>query len=200
MTTIPIEDYAYCSENALDLYHLFVNELNSKISNSFLKVGNIKLNILNNKDVDHGDHDYQTLETCVSYECKYLKPEQRSKNAHFIIRFDIDKGKTPILRIYHLLFVDDDTFGFPLNDVIVSEEPIICFLKWMEIVVNGMPTTHQVHEFNTFLQIKKEARDLKFKIEFLRRSKERRPSSSELDSILYNDHLISEIYKNGSRT
>ncbi len=34
------EKYRYTSENALNLYHLFVNELESKIIDGHLKVGN----------------------------------------------------------------------------------------------------------------------------------------------------------------
>ncbi len=53
-------------------------------------------------------------------------------------------------------------------------------------------------EFDNFLQNRKEARELKYKLEFLRRSSDKRPSHSVLDRILSSDHLTSEIYKNGT--
>ena len=49
----PDEDYAYSGENALNLFHLFVNELNSKISDGFLKVGNIPLQIENSSRIKY---------------------------------------------------------------------------------------------------------------------------------------------------
>ena len=43
-----IGDFAYFGENALDLYHLFVNELDSKIVDGYLNIGSFHLRILEN--------------------------------------------------------------------------------------------------------------------------------------------------------
>jgi hypothetical protein len=44
-----IGDYAYSGENALDLYHLFVNELDSKIVDGYLNIGSFLLRIRDNE-------------------------------------------------------------------------------------------------------------------------------------------------------
>jgi hypothetical protein len=53
-----------------------------------------------------------------------------------------------------------------------NKKPILCFNKWMEIVVNDIPRVQQVAEFDAFIQIRKDAIDLKYKLEFLRRCAE----------------------------
>jgi hypothetical protein len=57
------------------------------------------------------------------------------------------------LTIDHVVLQGDKLFGFPLNNVIVLQEPISCFREWMEIVVNGMSLVNQVAEFDSFIQI-----------------------------------------------
>ena len=42
----------------------------------------------------------------------------------------------PHPKIDHFTTLGYTLLGFPLNNVIVKEEPISCFNKWMEIVVN----------------------------------------------------------------
>ena len=45
----PIRDNAYSGENALLLYNLFVNELDSKIVNGSLNIGSFVLRIRDNE-------------------------------------------------------------------------------------------------------------------------------------------------------
>ncbi len=61
MTNI-VRDHAYSGENALHLYHLFVNELESKIVDGYLNIGRFRLRIRENDDNNRGDSDYQILQ------------------------------------------------------------------------------------------------------------------------------------------
>ena len=98
---------------------------------------------------------------------KYLPNENDERtNNEFRIRFDLEEGKLPTLQITHLLTIPHELFRFPLNNVIVKEQPISCFNKWIEIAVNGMPTHDQVAEFDRFIKIERNLAILKRKSTF----------------------------------
>ena len=138
--TDPIRDNAYSGQNALDLYHLFVNELDSKIVDGYLNLGSFRLRIRENEKNKFGDDVYKILEKNVSYLCQgYM-----TRFAYFKIRIDILQGDSPFLKIDHVTHIRNGLFHFPLNNIIVKEQPISCFNKWIEIAVNGMPTLDQV--------------------------------------------------------
>ena len=131
---------------------------------------------------------------------RYLpnRNDEQTKN-DFNIRINFEEGKPPTLQITHLLTIPHELFRFPLNNVIVKEQPISCFNKWIEIAVNGMPTHDKVAEFDRFINIKKEARNFKKKINFLRLSLDKSRPHSLLNSIISDENLKDEIFKNGSR-
>ena len=137
------------AKNALDLYHLFVNELDSKIVDGYLNIGSFHLQIRDNENNQFGDHRDKLLERIVSYRCQ----DYITRFADFKISIHIEEGGKPILKIDHKILISDGLFHFPLNNVIVKEQPILCFNKWIEIAVNGMPTLDQVAEFDTFIKL-----------------------------------------------
>jgi hypothetical protein len=191
--TNPYRGYEYFGENALNLFHLFVNELDSKIIDGYLNLGGLRLEITTNQYIDEGDDRYKVLEKRVHYN------DNIKQFSSFKIKIEMMQGRLPMLKIDHFRNRRYGLFGFPLNNPFLKKEPIICFRKWMEIVVNGRHTTIQVNEFDNFLENQKEARELKYKMEYLRRSSERRPSHSKLNSIISDEGLRSEIFKNGTQ-
>ena len=195
--TDPVRHYAYDGENALHLYHLFVNELDSKIVNGFLNIGSFHLRIKNNENIEKGDDEYRELERFVHY---YYNDDIRQYERFYIL-IQIFQGDSPHfnLKIDHFTTRGYRLFSFPLNNVIVKEQPISCFNKWIEIAVNGMPTLDQVAEFDRFIEIEKEHRDFKKKINFLLLSLNKSRPHSLLNGIISNEHLKDEIFKNGSR-
>ena len=195
--TDPVRHYAYSGENALHLYHLFVNELDSKIVNGFLNIGSFHLRIKNNENIEKGDDEYRELGRFVHY---YYNDDIRQYERFYIL-IQIFQGDSPHfnLKIDHFTTRGYRLFSFPLNNVIVKEQPISCFNKWMEIAVNGMPTLDQVAEFDRFIEIEKEHRDFKKKINFLQLSLNKSRPHSLLNGIISNEHLKDEIFKNGSR-
>ena len=193
-----IGDYAYSGENALDLYHLFVNELDSKIVDGYLNIGSFHLRIRDHDNEKRRDYDYQMLGKFVSYFCQGCETK-RDQFHQFIIKISKWEPKEAKLEIYHFVPSQHDRFDFPLNNIIVKEQPIWCFNKWIEIAVNGMPTLDQVAEFDSFINIQKEHRNFKKKINFLRLSLNKSRQHSLLNSIVSNEHLKHEILKNGSR-
>ena len=187
-------NYRYTSENAIDLFHLIVNELESKIIGCHMKIGNFRFPINFNDYHDTGNDKLKHLEKEIGYRCQHN--EQRI--ARLSIEAILNEGDLPYLQINNINW-SQQYFCFPFDKVIFKEQPLLCFNKWLEIAVNDMPLIQQEAEFDNFLQNQKEARDLKDRIEFLRRSLDKRPSHSGLGSILSNDHLRKEIYENGSR-
>ena len=187
-----IGDFAYSGENALDLYHLFVNELDSKIVDGYLNIGSFHLRILENDNKNTVNSDFQILKKTVIY----VLQKDISNIYEVIIRYEKCVGKKPILKLYHFIEPKYDIFHFPLNNVIVKEQPILCFNRWMEIAVNGMPTLNQVAEFDRFLKSIKEPRNFKRKINFLRLSLNKSRQHSLLNSIISDENLKSEIVQN----
>ncbi len=53
-------------QNALHLYHLFVNELDSKILDGYLNIGSFHLRIRDIDNDNRGDYDYQILDKFVT--------------------------------------------------------------------------------------------------------------------------------------
>ena len=192
--TDPIRDNAYSGENALLLYHLFVNELDSKIVDGYLNIGSFHLRIKNNENIEKGDDEYRELERFVHY---YYNDNIRQFE-RFYIMIQIFQGDSPRLnlKIDHFTTRGYSLFSFPLNNVIVKEQPISCFNKWMEIAVNGMPTLDQVAEFDRFIKSIKEPRDFKRKINFLRLSLNKSRRHSLLNSIISDENLKGEIVQN----
>ena len=188
------EKYRYTGENAADLFHKIVNELDSKIIDEHLKIGNLLFPINFNDYDDDGDDRLKLLQKEVGYRCQH--------NAQRMARLDIEavinEGDLPYLEISNSHW-SDGYFCFPFDNVIFKEQPLLCFNKWLEIAVDDMPLGELEAEFDTFIQNKIQARKLKYQIEFLRRSLDKRPSHSALNRILSNDHLRKEIYENGSR-
>jgi len=72
----------------------------------------------------------------------------------------------------------------------------LCFNRWMDIAVNGMPTLDQVAEFDRFIKSIKEPRDFKRKINFLRLSLNKSRQHSLLNSIISDENLKGEIVQN----
>jgi len=188
------QKYRYTSENAIDLFHLFVNELDSNIIGENLKIGNFRFLINYNNYRERGNDELKIFYKEVGYRCQH----NALRMARLKIEANIFKGELPYLIINNIHW-SDGHFCFPFDNVIFKEQPLLCFNTYMKIAVNDMPLVQQEAEFDNFLQNQKEARDLKYKIEYLWRSSDRRPSRSELKRILYNDHLRKEIYENGSR-
>jgi hypothetical protein len=189
-----ISPYTYNSENALDLFHLFVDELESKIIEGYLRVGSFRLWIRYNDYSEVGNDEHKSLEQNVGYAWQGEVPTIGSFTIEAILR----RGYLPQLKFQHGRY-PDEKFYFKFNNAIFNEEPLLCFKKWMEIVVNGMPCVQQIAEFDHFLQTQKEARHLKKNMEFLRRSLNKSQPHSLLNSIVSNEHLKHEILKNGSR-
>jgi len=191
--TDPVRHYAYSGENALHLYHLFVNELDSKIVDGYLNIGSFLLRIRDNEKNEFGGYGDKILERIVSYRCQ----DYITRFADFKISIHIEEGKKPILKIDHNILISDGLFHFPLNNVIVKEQPILCFNKWIEIAVNGMPTLDQVAEFDRFIKIIKEPRDFKFKLDYLQRSAARRQQYTYMKNIESDPYLSRIIRENG---
>ena len=80
--TDPVRHYAYSGENALHLYHLFVNELDSKIVNGFLNIGSFHLRIKNNENIEKGDDEYRELGRFVHY---YYNDDIRQYERFYIL-------------------------------------------------------------------------------------------------------------------
>ena len=194
--TDPVRHYAYDGENALHLYHLFVNELDSKIVNGFLNIGSFHLRIKNNENIEKGDDEYRELERFVHY---YYNDNIRQFERFYIV-IQIFQGDLPHLKIDHFTTRGYSLFRFPLNNVIVKEQPILCFNRWMDIAVNGMPTLDQVAEFDTFIKIIKEPRDFKFKLDYLQRSAARRQQYTYMKNIESDPYLSRIIRENGLKT
>ena len=188
------EKYRYTGENAVDLFHLIVNELDSKIIDEHLKIGDLLFPINYDEYDDDGDDRLKLLQKEVGYHCQH--------NAQRMARLDIEavinEGDLPYLEISNSHW-SEGHFSFPFDNVIFKEQPLLCFNKWLEIAVDDMPLRELETEFDTFIQNKIQARNLNYKIELLKRYLDKRPSHSGLGSILSNDHLRKEIYENGSR-
>jgi len=193
MTNI-VRDFAYSGENALfNLYNLFVDELESKITGRYLNVGANSFLIYFEERHFWRDKLYYKI-------VRYLpnRNDEQTKN-DFNIRINFEEGKLPTLQITHLLTIPHELFRFPLNNVIVKEQPISCFNKWIEIAVNGMPTHDKVAEFDTFINIKKEHCDYKFKLDYLQRSAARRQPYTYMKNIESDPYLSRIIYENGPK-
>ena len=93
--TDPIRDNAYSGENALLLYHLFVNELDSKIVDGYLNIGSFHLRIRDNEKNEFGGYGDKILERIVSYRCQ----DYITRFADFKISIHIEEGKKPILKL-----------------------------------------------------------------------------------------------------
>ena len=104
-----IGDYAYSGENALDLYHLFVNELDSKIVDGYLNIGSFHLRILENDNKNTVNCDFQILKKTVIY----VLQKDISNIYEVIIRYEKCVGKKPILKLYHFIEPKYDIFFFP---------------------------------------------------------------------------------------
>jgi hypothetical protein len=192
----PDRPNTYYGEDALNLYHFYVNELNSKIiDDEYLKVGKFTLLIEDSENENRGEHDWQILQTYVSYR----RPGYGRTFAQFSIKFERWGRETPLIEIGHFRSPKDAALYFPLNDVIVKEDPTLCFNKWMGIVVDeGDTRVQQQAKFDKVLQFKENARGLKDKIEFLMRCSNKRPSHSIWNSIISDENLRNEIFQNGT--
>ena len=191
-----ISPYTYKSENALELFHLFVNELESKIIDGYLNVGSVRLRIEYNDYDETGNDEHKGFEKNVGY--LYLCVGEVPTFGSFTIEAVIRRGFLPELEIEHSRS-PDEPFCFKFNNAIFNEKPLLCFQKWMEIVVKGIPCVQQIAEFNDFLQTEKVARKLKKQIEFLRHSLNKSQPHSILNRIISDEYLKHEILKNGSR-
>jgi len=189
----PNREYAYDGENAWQLYHLFVNELDSKIENNYLKINDMSFLVRCDENIEVTNKRYSKN---VSYFCD----ESRQSLATFFIKIQYVNGKQPpVLEVEHFVLRMNGFFYFPLNDVNVQLEPALCFVKWMEIAVDGMNFRHHFAEFNKFIHIKNKARSLKKKIEFLKISLEKSQPHSLFNSIVSDEYLKGKLIKNGSR-
>ena len=151
------QKYRYTSENAIHLFHLFVNELNSNIIDGYLNVGSVRFPINYNNYREGTNIFYKE----VGYRCQH--------NAWRMARLHIElinfEGDIPYLLINNMHW-SDGHFCFPFDNVIFEEQPLLCFNTYMKIAVNDMPLVQQEAEFNNFLQNQKEARRLKKKQSF----------------------------------
>ncbi len=156
--TDPFGQCTYKSENDLDLYHLFVDEFESKIIDGHLNVGTFRLRIRYNNYHEIGDDKHKCIRKEVGYLCQGDVPRIGSFRIQAVIR----RGYLPQLQINHGQS-PGGIFCFPFNDVIFKEEPLLCFNKWMEIAVNRMPTLDPYAEYDRFIHIKKQTRHFKKK-------------------------------------
>ena len=184
------QKYRYTSENAIHLFHLFVNELDSNIIGENLKIGNFLFPINYNNYRERGNIFYKE----VGYRCQH--------NAWRMARLHIElinfEGDIPYLLINNMHW-SDGHFCFPFDNVIFEEQPLLCFNTYMKIAVNDMPLVQQEAEFNNFLQNQEEARRLIKKTEFLRLSLNKSRPHSLLNSIVSDEYLKSELIKNGTK-
>jgi hypothetical protein len=184
------QKYRYTSENAIHLFHLFVNELESKIIDGYLNVGSVRFPINYNNYREGTNIFYKE----VGYRCQH--------NAWRMARLHIElinfEGDIPYLLINNMHW-SDGQFCFPFDSVIFEEQPLLCFNTYMKIAVSDMPCVQQIAEFNNFLETEKEARRLKKKTEFLRHSLNKSLPHSLLNSIVSDEYLKSELIKNGTK-
>ena len=152
------EKYRYTGENAVDLFHLIVNELDSKIIDEHLKIGNLLFPINFNDYDDDGDDRLKHLQKEVGYRCQH----NMRRIARLSIEAIINEGDLPYLQINNINW-SQEYFCFPFDKVIFKEQPLLCFNTWLEIAVNEMPLKQQEAEFDNFLQNQKEARELWYK-------------------------------------
>ena len=168
--------------------------MNSKIIDESLNLCGQSFPITFNSYKEEGFENNKVIEKGVDY----WDGNKGGYGKHFFIGCTIKKGSSHYLQIIHSVGIKY-SFCFPLKIFMVKKQPLLCFNKWMEIAINDRPLVEQEAEFDNFLERQKEAFELKFKMEYLRRSSDRRPSSSESKSIISDEYLRSEIYQNGTR-
>ena len=108
MTNI-VRDFAYSGENALNLYNLFVDELESKITGRYLNVGANSFLIYFEERHFWRDKLYYKI-------VRYLpnRNDENTKN-QFNIRINFEEGKLPTLRITHMLPIPHALFWIPIK-------------------------------------------------------------------------------------
>jgi hypothetical protein len=83
----PNREYAYDGENAWQLYHLFVNELGSKIENNYLKINDMSFRVKSDENIEVTNKRYSKS---VSYFCD----ENGQSLATFFYKNSICKWQT----------------------------------------------------------------------------------------------------------
>ena len=100
----PNREYAYDGENAWQLYHLFVNELDSKIENNYLKINDMSFRVKSDDNIEVTNKRYSKS---VSYFCD----ENGQSLATFFIKIQyVNSKEPPVLEVEHFVLRMNGTF------------------------------------------------------------------------------------------